>query len=252
MLPNFLIIGAARSGTTSLYSALQSHPDVYLPRNKRPEPHFFLKDAEYAKGLPYYEQTFFAGWQGQRAVGEASTSYLYGTCVPRRVAEALADVRMLCLLRNPIDRAFSGYWHTVASGLEKLSFDEALAQEDPRKRELAGTPLGEIAPFAYVERSLYHRQLVRWLEVFDRSRLAILLLEDLVGDPQTALSGIARFLDIDPGAFAGRDFQKENASVPVDAAMSRDCHRSLVERFRDDVAALEQLLGRNLNHWLAP
>ena len=251
MLPNFLIIGAARSGTTSLYSALQSHPDVYLPINKRPEPHFFLKDAEFATGVGYYEQRFFAGWSGQRAVGEASTSYLFGAEVPARVKRIIPDVKLICVLRNPIDRAFSSYWHTVRSGLEALPFEQALEQETTRKRELAGTAMGEIAPFAYVERGLYHEQLTRWLAEFPRGQFAILLFEDLLADPRSALQAVARILGIDAAGFPDRPFERENQSVPDDAAIMPATYAWLADRFRDDVASLETLLGRNLQHWLA-
>ena len=251
MLPNFLIIGAARSGTTSVYSALQAHPDVYLPVNKRPEPHFFLKEAEFAKGLPYYEQRYFADWNGQRAVGEASTSYLFGADVPRRIHAALPEAKLICILRNPIDRAFSGYWHSVVSGLEPLSFEEAIAREDDRKRELDGTALGEIAPFAYVERGLYHRQLQGWFKVFDRSRMRIMIFDDLLREPKQSMSGVAQFLEIDPGGFQSIELQKENTSAPAGAAMSPDLRRSLTERFRHDIVALQDLLRCDLTSWLA-
>jgi hypothetical protein len=247
-----LIIGAARSGTTSLYSALQSHPDVYLPRNKRPEPHFFLKESEFTKGLGYYEQRYFSEWHGQRAVGEASTSYLYGPDVPRRIDKALPGAKVICVLRDPVERAFSGYWHTVRSGLEALSFDEALAMEESRKQQLAGTAMGEIAPFAYVERGLYHQQLTRWFDVFDRNRVCVVLFEELVSHPSSVLTAIADFLGVDRNAFAAPSLGKENTSVPGDASMSAETRRALVERFRGDIRALETLLGRDLSDWLMP
>lgn len=252
MLPNFLIIGAARSGTTSLYSALQQHRDIYLPRSKRPEPHFFLKEDEFKKGLSYYEQRYFSEWSGQRAAGEASTSYLYGPRVPARVAASLPDVRLICILRNPVERAYSGYWHSVKSGLEQLSFDEAIAHEPERKAEIAGTPLGEIAPFAYVERGMYFEQLQRWLERFDRSRMLVLLFDDLTADPAAALNDVARFLDVDAGAFATSGFGKENTSVPAGEILTPAMYRSLADRFRNDVHALERLLDRDLSTWLNP
>jgi hypothetical protein len=252
VLPNFLIIGAARSGTTSLYAALQQHRDVYLPRSKRPEPHFFLKEDEFQKGLSYYEQRYFSEWDGQNAVGEASTSYLYGPRVPARVAAALPDVRLLCLLRNPIERAYSGYWHSVKSGLEQLSFDDAIAREPDRKAELAGTALGEIAPFAYIERGLYFEQLQRWYAEFDRSRVLVLVFDDLIADPATALDSVARFLNIDRDAFTSRELGKENRSVPEGNVLPAASYRALADRFRPDVAALERLLDRDLSNWLSP
>jgi len=251
VLPNFLIIGAARSGTTTLYNRLQGHPDIYLPASKRPEPHFFLKGAELGRGLRYYEERYFSRWSGQKAVGEASTSYVFGADVPQRIRASLPDVKLICLLRNPVERAFSGYWHTVASGLETLSFEDAIAREGARKTQLAGTALGEIAPFAYVERGLYHEQLLRWLRVFERSALKIVLFDDLIGQPEAMLHDIVRFLGVPPQALPSRELEKENMSVPDGIRISKKTRELLIERFRDDVTALEALLGRDLRHWLA-
>src|SRR5436305_13662497 len=105
MLPNFLIIGAARSGTTTLYTHLKRHPDIYLPPRKRPEPHFFYKSAEYERGIGYYEERYFSACRNESAIGEASTSYVFGPTVPGRIRAALPDIKAICLLRNPVERA---------------------------------------------------------------------------------------------------------------------------------------------------
>jgi hypothetical protein len=250
ILPNFLIIGAARSGTTTLYSHLQLHPDVYLPANKRPEPHFFLKSAEYSRGLEYYQERYFSASHGQKAIGEASTSYLFGPDVPGRIHSSLPSVKLICILRNPVERAFSGYWHTVKGGLETLSFAEAVAAEAERRHELAGTPLGEIAPFAYAERGLYHRQLVRWLATFDRAQMKIVIFDDFVGKPGETLADIARFLDVSPDGLPRREVQMENKSAPDGAQMPPETRAHLIDAFHEDVDQLSTLLGRDLTHWL--
>jgi hypothetical protein len=250
LLPNFLIIGAARSGTTTLYSHLQGHPDVYLPAQKRPEPHFFLKSAEYAKGIGYYEERYFSAWRGEKAVGEASTSYLFGPDVPRRVRSDLPGVRLICILRNPIERAFSSYWHTIASGIETLPFAEAINRENERGIPLAGTALGELAPFAYAGRGFYNRQLQRWLGEFDRSRVKIVIFDDFVAAPRRTLADVARFLSISPSGLPDREVLAENRSVPDGAQMLPQTRQALVEIFRDDVAKLGRLLDRDLSHWL--
>ena len=123
MLPNFLIIGAARAGTTTIYNHLKDHPDVYLPAQKRPEPHFFLKESEYARGISYYEERFFSARRDERAVGEASTSYLFGQQVPKRIRAALPGVKLICVLRNPVERAFSSPDHPTypANKSQKMS-----------------------------------------------------------------------------------------------------------------------------------
>ena len=218
MLPNFLIIGAARSGTTTLYSLLQEHPDIYLPKNKRPEPHFFLKSDEYARGLDYYETRYFADWATQRAAGEASTSYIFGPRTPARIARDLPDVRLIAMLRNPIERAHSNYWHTVASGLETLDFATAVVSERERTEALRGTKLEEIKPYSYLERGLYFAQLQRWLGYFERHQIHICLFEDFIADPKTGLSEILTFLDVDADQMPDNLGRVENRSVPDSAA----------------------------------
>jgi hypothetical protein len=250
MLPNFLIIGAARSGTTTIYNHLKDHPDVYLPANKRPEPHFFLKNAEYVQGLSYYEQRFFSARNNQKAVGEASTSYLFGPDVPRQVRKHLPEVKLLCILRNPIERAFSGYWHTVKGGLETLSFDEAILREAERKKELAGTALGEIAPFAYAERGLYHQQLSRWLTEFPRSQMKIVIFDDFVADSNTVLGEIALFLEVSPDCLPKRVVEMENKSAPAKMQMLPATRKRLIEEFEEDLDELSRLLQRDFSNWL--
>ena len=250
MLPNFLIIGAARSGTTTLYSHLQGHPDVYLPAKKRPEPHFFLKNSEFVRGLSYYDERYFSHWAGQRAIGEASTSYIFGPEVPKRVRACLPAVRLIAMLRNPIERAFSNYWHTVKGGLETLCFAEAVALESTRKSELAGTALGEISPFAYIERGFYASQLRRWFEEFDREQIKIVIFDDFIASPAATLAEVARFLDIAPERLPNRGVEAENKSVPAEMTIPSELRRTLINTFRDDVTALSDLLGRNLAHWL--
>jgi hypothetical protein len=251
MLPNFLIIGAARAGTTTIYNHLKDHPDVYLPVQKRPEPHFFLKQSEYTRGIAYYEQRFFAAWRNERAVGEASTSYVFGEQVPGRIRQELPDVRLICVLRNPVERAFSGYWHTVKNGLETLSFEEAVAQEAARKAELAGTALGEIAPFAYVERGLYYQQLSRWFAEFPRSQMKIVIFDDFVDNPNNGLREIAAFIGVDPADLPERLAEMENKSVPEQVQMLPATRERLIEAFRPDLADLGRLLERDFSVWLS-
>jgi Sulfotransferase domain len=250
VLPNFLIIGAARSGTTTLYSHLQGHPDVYLPPNKRPEPHFFLKSEEYARGLDHYQARYFQNTGGRKAVGEASTSYLFGETVPARIRARLPDVKLIAILRNPIDRAFSSYWHTVKSGLETLPFEEAIVQEAARRAQLTGSSMGEIAPFAYLERGFYHRQLVRWLAEFPRDQMKLILFDDFASATKPAIDDIATFIGVDPGRFADRKISVENKSVPEEARISIEMWRELSGIFHEDVQELGKLLGRDLSGWL--
>lgn len=106
MLPNFLIVGAARAGTTSLYYYLKQHPDVFMSPKK--EIDFFDVDKNFEKGLDWYER-YFEGYTGQKAIGEASPLYMYLEKVPKRIAKVIPDVKLIFILRNPVDRAYSHY-----------------------------------------------------------------------------------------------------------------------------------------------
>ena len=107
--PNFLIIGAARSGTTTLYNCLKKHPLIYLPKNKRPEPHFFLKNKEFKKGYEYYIGKYFFNSSLNQIKGEASTSYLFQKYVPSRIYKYIPNCKFIIMLRNPVERAYS-HW----------------------------------------------------------------------------------------------------------------------------------------------
>jgi len=249
VLPNFLIIGAAQCGTTTLHSYLREHPDVYMPSSKRPEPHFFLKGDEYAKGLSYYSERHFAEWHGQTAVGEISTSYIYHEVVAERVRTHLPDVKLIAILRNPVDRAYSNYWHTVNSGLETLSFEEAVLTEKERTAGIRDRFWREVQPYAYVARGFYFKQLSGYLRHFQRDRMLILLFDDLVERPSRVLRDIFNFLGVDERFVPGSLDRVENRLTPAGAQMGRETRRRLIEWYREDVERLSALLNRDLTRW---
>jgi hypothetical protein len=251
VLPNFLIIGAARSGTSTLYAYLRSHPDIYLRESKRPEPHFFFKPSEYAKGLGYYEEKWFPREGKWRAVGEASTSYLCGPDVPALIARDLPGVHLIAILRNPIDRAYSNYWHGVRSGIETLDFGTAVDQEAERTQAIEGTPLGELKPYSYIARGFYFAQLSNYLRFFDRDRLTILTFEQLREAPRALLDGLYRQLGVDPGHLPPRLDLVENRSAPEGAKMDPSLRRRLADIYAEDVGRLGKLLDQDLTTWLA-
>jgi hypothetical protein len=250
ILPTFLMIGAARSGTTTWYSCLQQHPEIFLPASKRPEPHFFLKEAEYCRGLEYYSQRYFAAGQQMRVRGEASTSYICHDWVAQRIKQHLPDVKLLVMLRNPVDRAFSNYWHTVKSGLEKESFDDALRLEEQRAREAADPFLRTIRPFAYVERGYYCQQLRHYLRFFPPEQLQVFLLDDWLSDPLAVLRKTFAFLGVE-GSFVPANLNAvENQSTPPDLTMSAAARAYLDESYRAEIVELAALLKRDLSLWL--
>jgi hypothetical protein len=246
VLPNFLIIGAARCGTTTLYSYLAEHPQIFLPASKRPEPHFFYREDEYAKGLQWYQKRYFSAWSGQTAVGEASTSYIFGPEVAQRLKENLPDVKLIALLRNPMDRAFSNYWASRQNGLETLSFDDAIKREEERSRD---PKMKHIMPFAYIARSRYDEQLQRFLAVFGAKQVRVHLFEDMLRNPARVLRDLLEFLEVYPQHRFSRLDRLENAAVPEDEGLNFDTRRHLYSVLQPSIDNLEKLLGRDLTLW---
>lgn len=177
MHPNFLGIGAARSGTTWIARNLEQHPDIFLPSKK--ELHFF--DRHYDDGIASYEQEF-AGWTGQKAVGEITPAYLHTEEVAARIHAHLPAARLIVCLRNPIDRAYSSYWKQKASFPEntKGSFEEQLAVRPDM-----------------IQVGFYYDHLMRYLRLFRREQMHIVLNDDIEGQPDEVLRGLYRFLEVD-------------------------------------------------------
>lgn len=251
VLPSFLIIGAARSGTTTIYSWLQEHPDIYLPLERRPEPHFFLKSEEFNRGFSYYSERYFSNWNGEKAIGEKSTSYLYqATKVAPRIKESLPEVKLIALLRNPIDRAYSNYWFTVLSGLETLSFEDSLLCENERRANPGSPLLEEVQPYAYIDRGHYLTQIKQYLEYFPRDQLHISLFDELIENPTQLYRSITKFLQVDetiiPSSF---DLITNSASMDKQP-MSLETRQKLVDLYRSGVMELGEFLNVDLFHWI--
>jgi hypothetical protein len=201
MLPNFLIIGAQKSGTTSLYRYLQAHPDVYMPRHK--EPDFFVAERRWNNGLDWY-QSLFADAGDARAIGEASTSYTmhpHYSGVPARIAATLPDVRLIYVLRNPIERARSDYLH-YRYPPDSQSWDYFEPERRPIERALFENPL-------YLDTSRYAMQLEQYLEVLPRDRILLLTTEDLGSARRQTVHRAYEFLGLDP-AKGPADFDEEH------------------------------------------
>lgn len=246
--PNFLVIGAARSGTTLLHQYFLQHPEIYVPFSKQPEPHFFLKTANYIKGDEWYTQTFFSDVRDEKAVGEISTSHLYGENVARRIFEFDPNMKLVILLREPTQRAFSSYWHSKKNGIEKLSFQEAVLTEDSRMAALDGEKL-EIAPFAYIGRSKYATQIERFLQYFKKDKFHISLFEDLTIDGPGEMKKICDFLEVDVNFEFDLIKEKLNRSVPEGSAMDKQILSLLKAKFVQENEKLAQLFDLNLNSW---
>jgi hypothetical protein len=199
--PSALIIGAQRCGTTSLFNYLAQHPDVMPPLGK--ELHYF--DFHYARGPRFYRGRFpykHRLRRGQLTL-DATPYYLVHPLVPQRAAQLLPNVKLIALLRNPIERAFSHYQHEVRGGREPLSFAEAiereperLAGEEERLRTEPGYYSWNHHRYSYARRGVYIDQLQRWLQHFPRSQLLVLQSEWMYRDPAAATALVHRFLGL--------------------------------------------------------
>src|SRR5262245_38164489 len=153
-LPDFVIGGAPRSGTTWLYEALDRHPGIHMAKPVKPEPKFFLRDDLYVNGIEYYARTWFGDVPPGRVAGEKSTDYLESAPAAERIARDMPGVRLIFLLREPVDRAYSNYLWTRMNGLETETFERALALEEERERSLPPR-LKFTRPYSYYSRGLY-------------------------------------------------------------------------------------------------
>jgi hypothetical protein len=187
-LPNFLIIGAMRSGTSSLAYYLRAHPDVFMAGNK--ELHFFTD--RYDRGLDWYRHQF-EGSAGHTAIGEATPTYMYDPVAVERMSTVLPDAKLVAVLRNPVDRAYSHYWHQVEKQRESASFADAVAAESTR---LAGTSGIERRAWAYLEKGRYLEQLNKVCAVYPREALHVLLFEDLRDRPGEVFDALCGLLGV--------------------------------------------------------
>lgn len=203
--PDFIIIGAQRCGTTSLYNTLANHPFI-APALKK-EIHFF--DVNFRKGLvwykahfPLYGRKYLTQVRKQNVLtGEASPYYIFHPHVPKRIAELLPQVKLIALLRNPVDRAYSHYHHEVRKGFESLSFEDAIEREQERLRIETVKMLEDEnyysfnhRHYSYLSRGIYVDQLRVWMRFFSREQILILKSEDFYEHPPSVIKRIVEFL----------------------------------------------------------
>jgi Sulfotransferase domain len=253
LLPDYLIIGAQRAGTTSLHRYLVQHPGVRTMLRTKGV-HFF--DTAYGRGMSWYASRFptrlAAWWVARRhgvelRTGEASPYYLFHPQVPARVAEHLPRVKLIALLRDPVVRAYSHYQHEVARGFEPLSFEEAIEAEPDRlagetERMLAEPLYHSFAHqhHSYLARGRYLEQLERWRARFDDRQLLVLSSERFFAEPDHTFGRVLEFLELPaftpPGGYEkhnGYDYRRMGEAV----------HRRLVEHYREPNRRLYESLG---------
>jgi hypothetical protein len=195
-LPNFLVVGAMKSGTTSLAQYLAAHPQAFVAPEK--EVNFFERADLWAKGPEWYSSRF-AGAVDERAVGEASPSYMYWPAAVERMASVVPDARLIAILRDPVERAYSHYLHWRYDTVrEDRSFAQAVEDEiaaGPRERGIDRQ--AEETDFDYLARGIYLPQLEHICEHFPREALLVELMDDLKRAPDETFRRLCRFLEID-------------------------------------------------------
>jgi len=293
-LPDFLIIGAGRSGTTTLYEILRRHPQIFMPDVKEPN-YFAFADGALPAGpgaawLRATSVTTRAGYEalfadagGARARGEASPRYMVGADAAARIHAAIPAVKLIAILRHPVERAYASYLAYRRDGLEPAATFEAALADQERRRQ-AGWPYG-----AFVDFGFQHRQLARYDALFPARQLRIYLYDDLLRDAAGLVRDLLAFLEVDPSwqpDFAQRHGRTGVVRNPLLAALWRHSPRArstlgpwlpqawrdrayawlmrdlvkpdmnpetraaLLRLYRADTLALQERLGRDLSAWL--
>jgi len=203
--PNLFIVGAPKSGTTSLYEYLKGHPQVFMSVVK--EPCYFSADLAfdnsgnflvYERDAKLYDD-LFADAGDAKVIGEASTRYLYSRDAPRLIHAASPDARIVAMLRNPVDMIHSLHAHKLAAWTEDLAdFEEALDAEADRAAGRGLPAYSNPKLSTYRDRAHFGEQLPRWFDEFGRDRVRVIIFEDMVRDPATEFRLLLEFLDVDP------------------------------------------------------
>ncbi len=292
-MPTFLLIGAMRSGTTSVYEWLKQHPEIFMSPVK--EVSFFAANDEAIDELDYpYIVKSLEDYlalsrpsRGQRAIGEASTSYLYSSIAPDRIRAHIPNAKLIAILRNPVDRAYSHYWFLRLLGRESIpEFEEAVRQEEQRIRNRC--PMGH-----YIQRGFYYRQLKRYYERFSPEQIRVYLYEDLVNEALQMIRELYDFLGVNstyrpnlamvaqPSGkprnplvqvalttvlahrsqlkrFVPRRLRPELRMLEQEVIrrlapkppLNPETRRWLIEVYRSDILNLQDLIRRDLSHWL--
>lgn len=281
---NFFIVGAAKAGTTSIFDTLDQHPQIFFPNDK--EPHFFGDQRPRGKRGLYntfadYMKLFGKADKGQLC-GEASTAYLYSETAPVEIYRHNPDAKILILLRNPVDRAYSLYWHHRRDFTEHFSFEDALDHEERRISEKDGFG------FHYLKSGFYHDQIERYLKIFGEKNVKVILFEEICNSYSETIQTICDFLSVEvnfdysqgisnksgvhknkliayffasnnwfrrtlkfllPESFARYRIKIVQKNLVKSPPMRPETHAALTTYFTKDLKKLEKLLNKDLSHW---
>lgn len=249
--PTFIIAGAPRSGTTWLYHLLDRHPDVYMAKPVRPEPKFFLVDEIYARGIEHYYDTWFAEAAAYAAAGEKSTNYLESAVAGQRIHAHLPGVKLIFILRDPADRAYSNWLWSRMNGMETEDFETALAKEDERER-LLPWELRYARPHAYFSRGLYAAMLRPYLDLFPREQVLCVKFEDVIRTPGELATCLHRFIGVTPRREDAVGLDVVNPSERRGDTMPEAVRAQLRRRYGGPARELAELLGPEFAAWSEP
>lgn len=287
MLPDFIIVGAPKAGTTSLYHYLSEHPQVFMSDPK--EVNFFSRDEIEAQGL-YYDsfraknrseyENLFAKVTDEKAVGEGSVSYLFYPQTPAKIKGTIPDVKIIILLRDPVERGFSHYLMDYRMGLVDLPFEQIIHKTVKHKNL-------DLYYQQYVELGFYYEQVKRYLDLFGKEQVKIYLQEDLRSNTEGVILDLYDFLGIDKSFMPNVEREHNAFSMPKNrlihklyasnamrsmvSALFPDAFKETVKNlfferkqkpkldaktkeylkglYKNDVQKLERLIGRNLPFW---
>ena len=289
MLPNFIIVGAPKAGTTSLHKYMDEHPDVFVSTPK--EVNFFSYDELSRQNLVYDDfrcedlaayEALFAPAGDAKAVGEASVSYLFYPQTPAKIKQTIPDVKIIMILRDPIKRGFSHWLMDHRLGWCKSSYEDILDGKAPADQQA-------VYYQQYVELGLYHDQVKRYLDLFGENNVKVYLQEDLFADMSAVMRDVFEFLQIDPDFKPDLDKKYNTFQSPKNSLigklyssywlrqlgkklfpgslkskvksllfekgkkpeLSDALHKRLLAIYKDDIIKLEQLIERDLSKWYA-
>ena len=214
---NFYCVGAQKAGTTSLHDILNQHPDVFLPKTK--EAHFFDEDEKFEKGLEWYVNTFFNESKNEKILGSCNPEYMYFEEVPKRMFQTLGkNVKLIFLLRNPVNRAYSHYLMSKRRCFEELSFTDALNQEKNRINK----DYFNKTHFSYATRGFYSEQIKRYLKYFPKENMMFIRFEDdFIKNRTKTIKEIISFLDL----------EKIDLDVDLKSNVARSSRFKFIQKF---------------------
>jgi len=268
LVPDFLVVGAMKAGSTTLMDYLVSHQEVGIPNE---EINYFDKDSNFEKGIDWYAK-WFESFSKHKIVGEKTPAYCYEPKAVERIHQQNPAMKLVWILRNPVKRTYSNYWHYIRIGKELLSVNDCLDQEEQRIKE-------DIYK-GYFKRSVYADQVERYLEYFPMSQMHFIIFEEFVRNPEENLKELSNFLGITPAKFTQKPLVSNKGykpfCIPAEyyarqwfgygwvhkivhnlnklfgskyTPIDKDLEASLYKRFIPQNQRLEKLLNKDLSFW---